>query len=93
MMSHHLSDRVRSTLCLALAAAIAFGVLAQPIPASAQSGGTIEGLVYADLDGDGQSGPDEPGLPGIIIRLTDDNNTSKTLLTGLNGAYVFDDLE
>ena len=92
-MRHLLSDRVRRTLSLTTVFAVAFGFLAIPSPAAAQGGGTIEGLVYADLDLDGQSGPDEPGLGGVIVRLTDENNTSTTVLTDLNGSYTFDDLD
>lgn len=62
--------------------------------------GVIGGLVWHDLDGDGEVGPDEPGLPQVPVLLElpdpfakggdDPRPTSVvTALTGPDGRYAF----
>jgi len=84
-------------MAILVAAAIAAGGVLAPaaVSVSAQSEGTgvVQGLVFADLDEDGVAAPGEPGLMGVIVRLTDGNNTSRTVLSDRRGAYLFDGLE
>ncbi|MDH4146983.1 MAG: carboxypeptidase regulatory-like domain-containing protein, partial [Acidimicrobiia bacterium] len=57
---------------------------------------SISGVVWADTDGDGVRDPGEPGLPGVSVTLigTDDrgNPVERTVTTGPDGDYSFDDL-
>lgn len=55
--------------------------------------GSIGGLVWADLDGDGLQGDDQ-WLAGVEVALLDpDNLVLRTTVTDANGSYLFDDLE
>lgn len=55
--------------------------------------GGIDGVVFNDLDRDGQQDADEPGLSGIAVELTGGllEDTFR-LRTGDNGFFIFDDL-
>jgi hypothetical protein len=60
--------------------------------------GTIRGMKYNDLNGNGQKDPGEPGLPGwqIFIDLNDNNRFDEgehQTTTDSNGNYSFTDLE
>ncbi|MBN9516950.1 hypothetical protein J0H58_00295, partial [bacterium] len=48
------------------------------------------GLVWRDDDGDGAVDPDEAGLGGVVIRLTDGGGTVAWMATGPDGEYSFD---
>lgn len=56
-------------------------------------GSEIGDRVWEDLDGDGLQDDDEPGLPGVVVRLTgtdvDANPVDLTTTTDADGAYVF----
>jgi hypothetical protein len=71
-----------------MAFAIGFRVDAGP-----PSGGSVSGIVFNDLDGDGVRGSLEPGIPGIIVEL---RPSVREILyrarTDHNGHYVFRDL-
>lgn len=71
-----------------MAFAIGFRVDAGP-----PSGGSISGIVFNDLNGDGVRGSLEPGIPGIIVEL---HPSAREILyrarTDNNGYYVFPDL-
>jgi hypothetical protein len=54
--------------------------------------GAIEGLVFQDDDGDGEAGPEEYGIDGIVVRLTGDDVDEDTL-TDDSGQFRFEDLE
>ena len=55
--------------------------------------GSIHGMKFHDLDGDGQKDPNEPGLPGwtIVLEGVDGNVHSETV-TDADGKYWFMDL-
>ncbi len=71
-----------------MAFAIGFRVDAGP-----PSGGSISGIVFNDLNGDGVRSSLEPGISGIIVEL---RSSAREILyrvrTDLNGHYVFPDL-
>lgn len=60
---------------------------------------TIGDTVFNDLDGSGSKQPGEPGIGGVIVNLYNDINGNgqigagdtiqATLITGLNGSYIF----
>jgi hypothetical protein len=55
--------------------------------------GSISGMKWDDTDGNGQKDINEPGLPGWIIRLTDEaGNVIAETTTGPNGEYGFGSL-
>ena len=60
------------------------------------STGVIAGTVFLDIDGDGEAGGSEPGIPGVLITLTGtsstDNQIQRTAITDDSGAYSFDEL-
>ncbi|MGE3310358.1 MAG: SdrD B-like domain-containing protein [Limisphaerales bacterium] len=51
--------------------------------------GTITGMVFEDLDGDGRPGTDEPGLSGFIVRASasDDGESFPSAVTGRDGGF------
>jgi len=52
--------------------------------------GSISGVVFNDIDGDGQQGPNEPGLSGVSVTLYDsDDNVVASSTTGPDGSYLF----
>jgi uncharacterized repeat protein (TIGR01451 family) len=59
-------------------------------------GAAIEGLVYADNDGDGITDAGEAGLPGVTIVLTGTDNLGNpvtlTTVTGADGRWAFEGL-
>ena len=55
--------------------------------------GSIGDYVWVDVDGDGIQDPDEEGLPGVKVTLTDEDGNVKTTTTDENGKYIFEDLE
>ena len=58
-----------------------------------QQTGTIGDTIWYDADGDGIQDPDELGLNGVTVTLTDANgNTVATTTTGSDGKYLFDNL-
>jgi hypothetical protein len=60
-------------------------------------GGSLSGFVYLDADADGTRDVNEGGVPGVVIRLTENNpsegSVDQSTITDLNGAYLFDDLD
>lgn len=56
-----------------------------PLRQTIPSAGSIAGVVFNDLDGNGVQGPGESGLSGVTVTL--DGATSTTTLE--NGAYIF----
>lgn len=56
-----------------------------------ESGNSLAGLVFSDLDGDGVRDPNEPGLPGVTLTLTGTdsagNAVSRSVTTGADGSY------
>lgn len=57
-----------------------------------QPPGAIGDRVFNDLDGDGIQDPNEPGLSGVTITLTDANGQTRTITTDANGNYQFTDV-
>ena len=55
-----------------------------------QQFGSICGIKFNDLDGDGLQDPGEPGLPNWTINLT--GTTTSTATTNANGLYCFNNL-
>jgi|GEM_PF-969844 len=55
-----------------------------------QQAGTVSGVVFDDLDGDGKQSSDEPGIRGVIIRLV--NSVEITTTTDISGTYQFIDV-
>ncbi len=58
---------------------------------SANPRALIGDFVWLDLDGDGIQDPGEPGVPGVIVRLIDNDSIQPTLVTttDVNGVYTF----
>ncbi len=50
---------------------------------------SVAGTVYTDLDGDGTQDPGEPGIPGIVMTITDGGAVTLTVTTDINGDYLF----
>jgi hypothetical protein len=50
--------------------------------------GTVTGVIYEDLDGNGQQDPGEPGIPGVEIEVTDSAGNTQTVTTDENGNYT-----
>ena len=73
--------------CTVLIAVLACGVGAlSGASAYAQEGGTIRGVVYHDLDGDGVRDAGEPGLPTRDVAREEGGQE----VTGEDGAYLID---
>ena len=52
--------------------------------------GTVSGLVFSDLNGNGTQDPGEGGLSGVTVELLDSNGAVvATATTGANGSYAF----
>ena len=51
-------------------------------------------LVWSDLNADGVRQPDEPGVPGVAVRLLDGSNqvARDWVVTGSDGSFLFTDL-
>ncbi len=54
--------------------------------------GSIGDTIWHDEDGDGVQDPDEMGLSGVVVTLTDADGMTMTAVTDGNGMYLFDDL-
>ncbi len=52
-----------------------------------QDMGTIAGIVYEDIDGDGIQDADEPGVKDVNVTITDNRGKVYQLLTDENGLY------
>jgi len=50
---------------------------------------TIGDFVWEDLNGDGSQQPDEPGISGVEVSLTDGNSVTQTTQTDTDGFYAF----
>ncbi|WP_298956539.1 SdrD B-like domain-containing protein, partial [uncultured Nonlabens sp.] len=50
--------------------------------------GTIEGVVYDDVNGNGTQDAGEPGISGVEVLITDDNGNAQTVITDANGTYT-----
>ena len=52
--------------------------------------GSIGDRIWNDIDGQGDQDAGEPGIPGVTVKLLDDNGTLlDTRVTGDNGEYLF----
>ena len=51
--------------------------------------GTVSGTKFNDTNGNGSRDSGEPGLPGVIIRLTDAAGVVRTTTTDASGAFSF----
>ncbi|MEE9493641.1 MAG: SdrD B-like domain-containing protein, partial [Gammaproteobacteria bacterium] len=49
--------------------------------------GTVNGIVYNDLNGNGSQDSGEPGIAGVTVTITDSGSGIQTLTTDSNGAY------
>lgn len=49
--------------------------------------GTLTGVVYEDTNGNGVQEPDEPGIAGVDVRVTDIEGGIQTLVTDSDGKY------
>lgn len=78
-------DRRSALLLLALLPALAAG-RAEAGPAS----GTITGVVFHDVDGNGVRDPDEPGLAYRPVTLTQEGEERYTSGTAVDGTYRID---
>jgi serine-aspartate repeat-containing protein C/D/E len=52
-------------------------------------GGSVSGVKFNDLNGNGVRDADEPGLSAVTIRLTDASNVVRTTTTDASGAFAF----
>jgi len=50
--------------------------------------GTIKGVIYNDLNGDGVRNANEPGLEGVTVEITDSEGNTQTVQTDENGTYT-----
>jgi uncharacterized repeat protein (TIGR01451 family) len=48
---------------------------------------TVFGRIFEDIDGNGLTGPTEPGLPGVDVSITDGLGSSQVVTTDANGDY------
>jgi hypothetical protein len=58
---------------------------AAPTPTSF---GKVNGIIYWDKDGNGTQDPDEPGIPGVDIGVTDTDGETQTVTTNESGEYM-----
>ena len=81
---------VHILLLVALGAAVSFGIGR----ASAETAdGSIAGVIYYDLDGDGVRDDGEPGLAGRSLVLTRDGSQASVAGTAMDGSYRVDGLK
>ena len=80
---------------LILAAAVALGsITIGAAQATAQDeSGTIRGIVFEDLDGDGARDPGEAGLLGVEVRLRRGNFTLQRVHSAADGAFAFEHVD
>jgi hypothetical protein len=52
-------------------------------------GGSVSGVKFNDVNGNGVRDADEPGLAAVTIRLTDASNVVRTTTTDASGAFLF----
>jgi len=80
----------RAERWIVLAAVLALVSGGSPLRAGVPAG-SISGVSYDDLNGDGTRDPGEPGLPGVTIQLDEDANGTfeDTRITGAAGDYSF----
>ena len=57
-------------------------------PPTQPNGAMIGDSVWYDYDGDGVRDPNEPGIPGVTVTVTDSNNLTYTDITDQNGNYL-----
>src|SRR5205823_3443212 len=68
------------------------GVWRIPLEAPVGQAVTLAGRVWNDLDGDGQQGINEPGVPAVFVTLfADDGSEVETQKTDDEGAFEFQD--
>ena len=82
-------------LTIATICVIALLTIGMTTEAQAQTlTGSIGDNIWLDLDGDGIQGPNESGIPGVMVALTDSSGNVLTAITdsGSNGNYLFADL-
>jgi len=55
--------------------------------------GSVGNVVWMDTNGDGMQGPDEPGVPGVVVILCNEaGDTLASVTTDQDGRYLFDEL-
>jgi hypothetical protein len=57
-------------------------------PPPAPGGGSVMGLVFFDLDGNGIQGPGENGIPGVSVSITAQNGQTFLAITDASGNYM-----
>jgi len=62
--------------------------LSVPVPVADPGPWNISGAVFIDTDSDGAQGPDETGLPGVVVDLAG-AQTGATVVTDADGRYSF----
>jgi hypothetical protein len=50
--------------------------------------GEVSGVIYEDSNGNGAQDPGEPGIPGVLVEITDINGNTQTVITGDDGSYI-----
>ena len=49
--------------------------------------GKVTGIIFEDTNGNGMQDPDEDGIPGVEVVITDSNGDPQTVTTDSNGEY------
>ena len=49
--------------------------------------GTVTGVIFEDTNGNGVKDPEEDGIPGVKVVITDSNGDPQTVTTNSNGEY------
>ncbi len=50
--------------------------------------GSLEGVIYEDINGDGEQNNNEPGIENITVNITDENKSITTFNTNSNGYWI-----
>jgi predicted peptidase len=63
-----------------------------PTATATPTNGRVAGLVFTDLNRNGQRDPGEPGRPGVLVYLERDGHLVSNSASDADGAFAFDDL-